>query len=220
MAEDKNPQQQPGQDGGFLMDMVAYAKPAYNPSMNLILARLENVRPSANGWTARCPAHDDNNPSLSIREAEDGKILIRCWAGCPTEAVMTALGLSMRDLFPAGTSTPVRRQTKAERQEAARRQVEAALERRFRQSEAIVGRELAALICDTCTALERGGWEAIFNDGPGAEIFTSLAHRIDYWRYLADALMERDPDVKVAVLPVAAREVKTWGTLARVYSRK
>ena len=48
---------------------------------------------------ARCPAHDDSNPSLSLREAEDGKVLIICHAGCATPDIMDALGLTMQDLF-------------------------------------------------------------------------------------------------------------------------
>jgi putative DNA primase/helicase len=39
---------------------------------------------------AKCPAHDDRNPSLSIREV-DGKVLVRCHAGCPQSAVIAAL---------------------------------------------------------------------------------------------------------------------------------
>jgi len=42
-------------------------------------------------WMARCPAHDDRNPSLSIRDADDGKVLVCCHAGCPQEAVVAAL---------------------------------------------------------------------------------------------------------------------------------
>jgi putative DNA primase/helicase len=41
-------------------------------------------------WMARCPAHDDRTPSLSIREA-DGKVLVRCHAGCEQEQVIAAL---------------------------------------------------------------------------------------------------------------------------------
>ena len=47
---------------------------------------------------ARCPAHSDEDPSLSIAE-RDGKILVRCFAGCSVESVVAALGLRMRDLF-------------------------------------------------------------------------------------------------------------------------
>lgn len=51
-------------------------------------------------WIARCPAHEDQSPSLSIREA-DGKILLYCFSGCRTEKIVAALGLAMRDLFTA-----------------------------------------------------------------------------------------------------------------------
>jgi hypothetical protein len=40
---------------------------------------------------ARCPAHDDHEPSLSIRQADDGKVLVRCHAGCDQVAVIEAL---------------------------------------------------------------------------------------------------------------------------------
>ncbi len=50
--------------------------------------------------TARCPAHDDHHPSLSISEGRNGKPLAHCFAGCPQEAVWAALkgmGLVGRD---------------------------------------------------------------------------------------------------------------------------
>jgi 5S rRNA maturation endonuclease (ribonuclease M5) len=47
-------------------------------------------------WT--CPAHDDHNPSLSVSNG-DGKVLIKCQAGCATEDVVTRIGLAMADLF-------------------------------------------------------------------------------------------------------------------------
>ena len=47
-------------------------------------------RKQPSGWVARCPAHDDHNPSLSIREA-DGRILVHCHAGCEQDAVINAL---------------------------------------------------------------------------------------------------------------------------------
>ncbi len=43
------------------------------------------------GWTARCPAHDDRTPSLSIRAAHDGKVLVHCHAGCDQKCVIAAL---------------------------------------------------------------------------------------------------------------------------------
>lgn len=51
-------------------------------------------------WTAQCPAHDDRSPSLSIRELADGSVLLHCFAGCPTDDVVEALGIGMFELFP------------------------------------------------------------------------------------------------------------------------
>jgi hypothetical protein len=48
-------------------------------------------RKAGGGWTARCPAHDDRTPSLSIREADANKVLVRCHAGCDQERVIAAL---------------------------------------------------------------------------------------------------------------------------------
>ncbi len=49
-------------------------------------------------WMARCPAHADRTPSLSIRDAGD-RLLIYCHAGCATEDVLAAIGLTFRDLY-------------------------------------------------------------------------------------------------------------------------
>jgi DNA primase len=55
------------------------------------LARaLEARRSGSSGWMAKCPAHDDTNPSLSVRE-EDGKVLVHCHAGCAQRDVIAAL---------------------------------------------------------------------------------------------------------------------------------
>ncbi len=66
-----------------------------------LLDRLEKVRQTGPGrWVACCPAHDDRSPSLSIRETEDGTILIHDFAGCDAQSILAALGLSLGDLFP------------------------------------------------------------------------------------------------------------------------
>lgn len=64
-----------------------------------ILKKLDGVFKTSNGWQARCPAHDDTRPSLSIGE-DGGKTLLHCQKGCKTEDVVKAMGLQMRDLFP------------------------------------------------------------------------------------------------------------------------
>ncbi len=51
------------------------------------------------GWSARCPAHEDRNPSLSVSEGDDGRALVCCHAGCETKEVCAALGLRVKDLM-------------------------------------------------------------------------------------------------------------------------
>lgn len=66
-----------------------------------LLARLEKVRQVApNRYVAKCPGHKDKSPSLSIRETEDGKTLLHCFAGCAAPDVLAAVGLTLSDLFP------------------------------------------------------------------------------------------------------------------------
>ena len=56
-------------------------------------------RPAGSGWTAKCPAHDDNTPSLSVSQGDDGRALAHCHAGCDTKNVCRALGLELHELF-------------------------------------------------------------------------------------------------------------------------
>lgn len=68
--------------------------------MNL-LERLDGVRKTGSDrYVARCPAHADKTPSLSIREMSDGRVLIHCFGGCETEDVLAAVGLTFRDVMP------------------------------------------------------------------------------------------------------------------------
>jgi hypothetical protein len=55
-------------------------------------------RKSGSGWVTHCPAHDDEHPSLSISEGEDGKLLVKCFAGCSQDAVIEAL--KVKGLWP------------------------------------------------------------------------------------------------------------------------
>ena len=48
-------------------------------------------RKAGRGWIARCPAHDDRKPSLSLSTNKDGKVLVRCHAGCDQAQVIDAL---------------------------------------------------------------------------------------------------------------------------------
>lgn len=71
------------------------------------LERLRGVRKSGQGWEAFCPAHPDREKrSLSVGVADDGKILLRCFVGCTAGAIVTALQLRQRDLFPEKDPRP------------------------------------------------------------------------------------------------------------------
>ncbi len=55
------------------------------------LSHLEGVRSTGQDrWLARCPAHNDQNPSLSIDD-KDGKLFVYCHAGCSQDEVIDAL---------------------------------------------------------------------------------------------------------------------------------
>jgi hypothetical protein len=66
-----------------------------------LLQLLDKVRQTGPGkWQARCPAHDDRGPSLSVRELDDGRVLVHCFAGCSAGEVVGAVGFELSDLFP------------------------------------------------------------------------------------------------------------------------
>jgi len=70
-------------------------------TVSTVLERLEKVRRSGAGrWSACCPAHQDRSPSLSIRELDDGRVLLHCHAGCGIEEVLGAVGLDFDSLYP------------------------------------------------------------------------------------------------------------------------
>jgi putative DNA primase/helicase len=68
------------------------------------IARALGGRKAGGSWTARCPAHNDRNPSLSIRDVNDGKVLVRCHAGCDQELVIAAL--RARGLWTENSARP------------------------------------------------------------------------------------------------------------------
>ena len=68
-----------------------------------LLDKLEKVTESGpSSWMARCPAHSDGRPSLSVRETLDGTVLIHCFAGCEKTDILAAVGSTWADLFPRG----------------------------------------------------------------------------------------------------------------------
>jgi hypothetical protein len=75
-----------------------------------LLTRLESAgcqpRPKgASRWSAWCPGHSGTHrDGLSVCEADDGKVLVHCYAGCSAQRVAEALDLAVRDLFPEGSA--------------------------------------------------------------------------------------------------------------------
>ena len=67
------------------------------PQIESILAQLEQVRRTTRGWLARCPAHPDTTPSLSIRDT-GSRILFHCFAGCSYEEICRSLGIGTLEL--------------------------------------------------------------------------------------------------------------------------
>lgn len=70
------------------------------PYVTNILDRLKKLKKhGAAQWSAICPAHEDQSPSLSIAIGDKG-VVLNCKAGCTNDSVVGALGLEMKDLFP------------------------------------------------------------------------------------------------------------------------
>jgi len=75
-----------------------------------VLRELPYKYQSGDRWIARCPAHDDKDPSLSVNEGDDRRVLIHCHAGCSLEQILSKLRLQMRDLFPQDNNGKLHRQ--------------------------------------------------------------------------------------------------------------
>ena len=72
-------------------------------SLDLLLERLGKYERRNGYYMASCPAHEDKKASLSVSEGDDGRALLRCFAGCENRDIVAELGLKMRDLFPPST---------------------------------------------------------------------------------------------------------------------
>lgn len=76
--------------------------PSSSGGIEAVLAALgESAKKAADGWTACCPGHNDRKASLSVKVCDDGKVLLKCHAGCTLATIVTALGLTVADLFPS-----------------------------------------------------------------------------------------------------------------------
>lgn len=66
-----------------------------------LLTLLQGVKKTGpNRWIAKCSAHADKRPSLTITEKDDGRVLIHCFGGCGAADVLAAVGLDFDALYP------------------------------------------------------------------------------------------------------------------------
>ena len=73
---------------------------AGNTTLANFLDRLDGVKQAGDDYAAKCPSHEDRRSSLSVSTGEDGRVLLHCHAGCESKAIVEAVGLRLRDLFP------------------------------------------------------------------------------------------------------------------------
>jgi hypothetical protein len=67
-----------------------------------LMSRLDGVQGRGPRWRAICPAHESRHRTrtLAVFEADDGRVLVKCHAGCDVSSIVGALGLDLADLFP------------------------------------------------------------------------------------------------------------------------
>lgn len=150
-----------------------------------ILTLLQGVRQvGPRRWMARCPAHDDRNPSLSVTEGEDGRILLHCFAGCETEDILRALGLSWKDLFPGSRRSRRRKALLKDRAEIRERLLDEAAD---------LLRELDRRILEGCL------------DSPWDKLLERKSLLEHYWEHVRKV---KNPNI--AELLALSQEVRRW----------
>lgn len=83
-----------------------------SPEVDGFLSRLNGVKKNGQNWSARCPCrYDDDNPSLSIGQGNDGRVLVTCHrgSGCSLDEICTAVGLNVSDLMPPKDEKEIQR---------------------------------------------------------------------------------------------------------------
>ncbi|UWF49671.1 DUF927 domain-containing protein [Pseudomonas sp. N3-W] len=126
-----------------------------DPLHSLVLPRLDGVKRSAtDNYMAKCPAHQDKSPSLSVASGVDGRVLIHCFGGCSASDVLAAVGLELKDLFAGNLSDTARLDYKQKSLESARNQ--ARLIQTIAAAQLDRGEALSAIDLDQLqTAVER-----------------------------------------------------------------
>ncbi|MGJ7514429.1 VapE domain-containing protein [Pseudomonas baetica] len=172
------------------------------PHVDAFLSRLQRVSLKGNGqWTACCPAHPDRSPSLSIKETDAGDLLVHCFGGCETSEVMSAAGMTTRDLFASAMTADKRmeyRREKLEREYQHERIVQeiglAAAEngliteadaKRLEQAKlrvAEINRELSDIHSQPPVALM--SWPHTSSNGQPLNTIPNLAHMLNHYGFV------------------------------------
>lgn len=105
------------------------------------ISRFEKKTPSKNGFTVRCPAHEDGTASLSVGRSKDGGVILKCFAGCAASDVTAALGLELKDLFAKETARPFTPPPAVHRNGESKPKVKAEIETTYSYTDEL-GREL------------------------------------------------------------------------------
>jgi len=140
-----------------------------------------------NKWSAKCPAHADKSPSLSIREGDDGRLLVHCFAGCSIDEITSALGMRVSDLFTDARAPEDKRRmprsARIDRGALAFRYEMAALDRRLRAEHVLTATrncDSAALTDETRERLMLAV-ESAYRDLERADLFEHVADMLR-WR--------------------------------------
>lgn len=91
--------------------------PATPKTLPDLLDRLDDYTEESDGYLALCPGHDDSKPSLRVAVGRNGKVLLKCRAGCTTDHVLDSLGMTMEALTNIDTAdapVPAARSTSAQ----------------------------------------------------------------------------------------------------------
>jgi hypothetical protein len=127
---------------------------AHHLSARQIANALPKGRKSGSGYVACCPAHEDKTPSLSLRDADDGTVLVYCFVGCSQRAVIDAL--RQRGLWPERERRWLSPAEWREQQQYAEKMRQEMREARFF---AVAFEPLAELALEELPPIEEADWD-------------------------------------------------------------
>jgi hypothetical protein len=183
-------------------------------ALNRVLDRLDAVSGKEPRWMAKCPAHADRSPSLRIAVGDDGRVLLKCHAGCETSAVVKALGLGLADLFESRADYKPDFQSKAHREEMAHARIVQRMGQIARERGEELNDEDLATLCAAVAKLSEAG-ELTHEQEPKSELDTWPADLADVAFYgLAGELARLiEPQTESDVAAILLQILVAFGAL-------